>query len=89
MAYPGLSGRPLRQTVVDAGRWELLAGDLGRFLAALHRVPQSVVEGLLQSTRPRTGRDSTNKVSMKPGAVQILAGLLSCVSGLTNYWHRP
>ena len=30
------------------------------------------VEGLLKFTRPCAGRDSTNRVSMKPGAVQSI-----------------
>jgi aminoglycoside phosphotransferase (APT) family kinase protein len=48
LAYPGLGGCPMRWSDAGAGAdgREQLAGDLGRFLAALHRVPQKALAGL-------------------------------------------
>lgn len=55
LAYTSLNGRPIRRADADADDWEQLATDLGHFLAALHRIPGSVIAGLEKRPSP-TGR---------------------------------
>lgn len=86
LAYSGLNGRPMRQSDVDTDGREHLAGDLGRFLAALHRIPGKVIAGL--EARPSLTSRS-DLISMWADTSRTLRDCLEPeeMSRLEDWWN--